>query len=77
MVLDKIALALAIIGGLNWGSIGIFRFDLVSALFGGVNMTASRVVYTIIGLASLWCISLLFREHRAESRNRVRDSDRI
>jgi uncharacterized membrane protein YuzA (DUF378 family) len=66
MILDRIALALAIIGGLNWGSIGIFGFDLVSRLFGGTNVGAlngaSRVVYTIFGIASIWCISLLFRE---------------
>ncbi|MDR0916123.1 MAG: DUF378 domain-containing protein [Oscillospiraceae bacterium] len=68
MFLDRLALALAIIGGLNWGSIGIFRFDLVSALFGGANIAAARVIYTIIGIASIWCISLLFR-HREYDRH--------
>jgi len=62
MVLDRISLVLAILGGLNWGSIGIFRFDLVSYMFGGQLMAASRVIYTLIGLASIWCISMLFRE---------------
>ena len=62
MIMDKIALLLVIIGGLNWGSIGIFRFDLVAFLFGGQATTASRIVYTLVGLAALWCISLLFRE---------------
>ena len=62
MVLDRIALVLAILGGLNWGSIGIFRFDLVSHMFGGQAMPVSRVIYTLVGLASIWCISLLFRE---------------
>ncbi len=61
-MLDKIALVLAIIGGLNWGSIGLFRFDLVAWLFGGQTATISRVVYTLVGLAAVWCISLLFRE---------------
>lgn len=61
MVMDRIALALAIIGGINWGSIGLFRFDLVAWLFGGQTATASRVIYTLVGLAALWCISLLFR----------------
>ena len=62
MVLDRIALVLAILGGLNWGSIGIFRFDLVAYMFGGQAMAISRVIYTLVGLASIWCISLLFRE---------------
>jgi uncharacterized membrane protein YuzA (DUF378 family) len=60
--MDKIALVLVIIGGLNWGSIGIFGFDLVAFSFGGVNSAVSRVVYTLVGLAAVWCISLLFRE---------------
>ena len=62
MVMDRIALLLAIIGGLNWGSVGLFRFDLVAWLFGGQTSTVSRVVYTLVGLASVWCISLLFRQ---------------
>ena len=59
--LDKIALALVIIGGINWGSIGLFRFDIVAWLFGGQTSILSRIVYTLVGLAALWCISLLFR----------------
>ncbi len=62
MILDKIALVLAIIGGLNWGSIGIFGLDVVAFLFGGANSAMSRVVYTLVGLSAVWCISLLFRE---------------
>ena len=62
MIMDRIALALAIIGGLNWGSIGIFGFDIVAFLFGGSGSAMSRVVYTIVGLSAIWCISLLFRE---------------
>ena len=62
MVLDRISLVLAILGGLNWGSIGIFRFDFVAYLFGGQTMPLSRVVYTLIGLGAIWCISLLFRD---------------
>ena len=61
MIMDRIALILAIVGGLNWGSIGLFRFDIVAWLFGGQTATVSRVVYTLVGLAALWCISLLFR----------------
>ena len=61
MILDKIALALAVIGGLNWGSIGLFRFDIVAWIFGGQASLISRIIYTLVGLAALWCISLLFR----------------
>ena len=61
MIMDRIALILAIVGGLNWDSIGLFRFDIVAWLFGGQTATVSRVVYTLVGLAALWCISLLFR----------------
>ncbi len=61
-MLDKIALTLAIIGGLNWGSIGLFRFDIVAWLFGGQTALISRVVYVLVALAAVWCISLLFRE---------------
>ena len=61
MIMDRIDLALAIIGGINWGSIGLFRFDIVAWLFGGQAATVSRVIYTLVGLAALWCISLLFR----------------
>ncbi len=62
MIMDRIAFILAIIGGLNWGCVGLFRFDLVAYLFGGQTATVSRVVYTLVGLAAIWCISLLFRE---------------
>ena len=61
MIMDRIALILAIVGGLNWVSIVLFRFDIVAWLFGGQTATVSRVVYTLVGLAALWCISLLFR----------------
>ena len=66
MFLDKIALILAIIGGLNWGSIGIFRFDIVAALFGGQDSMVSRIIYTLVGLAAIWSISLLFRDTRGK-----------
>lgn len=61
VIMDRIALVLAIIGGLNWGSIGLFRFDIVAWIFGGQTSTVSRVIYTLVGLAALWCVSLLFR----------------
>ncbi len=61
MILDRIALILAIVGGLNWGSIGIFNFDFVQALL-GQNSMLSRIVFTLVGLAAVWSISLLFRQ---------------
>ena len=62
VMLDKISLILVIIGGLNWGSIGIFGFDLVAWIGGGQSSVISRIIYTVVGLAALWCVSLLFRE---------------
>ena len=60
-ILDRIALALTVIGGINWGLVGIFRFDLVAWLFGGQDALISRIIYTVVGIAARWCISLLFR----------------
>ena len=62
MFLDKIALALVIVGALNWGGIGLFGFDTVAFLFGGQLSLLARVIYALVGLAGLWCITLLFRE---------------
>ena len=59
--MDTVALILSIISCINWGLVGIFRFDLVAWLFGGPGALLSRIVYTIVGLAGLWCISFLFR----------------
>lgn len=73
MIIDRIALVLAIIGGLNWGSIGLFRFDLVAYLFGGQTSTVSRIVYILVALAAIWCITLLFRHHSEESGDGVYD----
>ena len=68
MIIDRIALILAIIGGLNWGSVGLFRFDLVAFVCGGQTATLSRVIYTLVGISAIWCISLLFRDmERAEN----------
>ena len=58
---DYAALIIAIIGAVNWGLIGIFRFDLVAWLFGGSDSIISRILYTVIGLAGIWCVSLLFQ----------------
>ena len=60
--MDTLALILSIIGSINWGLVGIFQFDLVAWLFGGQGSVISRIIYTVIGLAGLWCITLLFRK---------------
>ena len=60
--LDRLALILVVIGALNWGSIGIFGFDVVAWIFGGQLAAISRIIYTIVGLAGIWCITMLFRE---------------
>lgn len=62
MIWDKIALVLTIVGALNWGSIGIFGFDIVAFLCGGQMGVISRIIYTLVGLAGIWCITLLFRD---------------
>ena len=62
-MLDIIALILTIIGGINWGLIGIFQFDLVAWIFGGQDAILSRIIYTLVGIAALWCISLFFRDN--------------
>jgi uncharacterized membrane protein YuzA (DUF378 family) len=63
--MDAIALILSIIGSINWGLIGLFQFDLVAWLFGGQDAILSRIVYSLVGLAGLWCITLLYRRVRA------------
>ena len=60
-MLDKIALLLVVIGAVNWGLVGLFDFDLVAFLCGGSLSLASRIVYTVIALAGIWCVTLLFR----------------
>lgn len=64
-MLDKISLTLTIIGAINWGLIGLFQFDLVAWIFGGQGAIISRIIYTIIALAGIWCISLLFQDNSA------------
>ena len=64
--MDNLALALVIVGALNWGSIGIFGFDIVGWLFGGQAAILSRIIFAVVGLAGLWSISILFKEKRFE-----------
>ncbi len=66
-MMDRIALILSIIGGINWGLIGIFQFDLVAWLCGGQDAVLSRIIYTLVAISAIWCISLLFRDREALS----------
>ena len=61
-MLNRIALILLIIGGINWGSVGIFQFDLVAWIGGGQSSILSRIIYTLVGLCAIWCISFLVRD---------------
>ena len=65
-MLDRLALILVIIGAVNWGSIGLFQFDIVAWIFGGQAAIVSRIVYTLVALCGAWCISLLFRRREVE-----------
>lgn len=58
---DKIFLVLLTIGGLNWGLVGLFEFDLVAWLFGGAGSILSRIVYVLVAISAVWCSTLVFR----------------
>ena len=62
-MIDRISLILVIIGALNWGSIGLFKFDIVAWICGGQGSIVARIIYTLVALAGIWCISLFFREN--------------
>lgn len=64
-MMDTVSLLLVIVGAINWLLVGVFQFDLVSWLFGGQGALISRIVYTLVGVAGLWCISLLFRDRKS------------
>ena len=66
-MMDTVSLLLLIIGAVNWLLVGVFQFDLVAYICGGQGAVISRIIYTIVGIAGLWCISLLFRERGHDS----------
>ena len=61
-IINKIALILVIVGALNWGAVGLFSFDAVAWLFGGATTLLARIVYVLVALGGLWCISMLFMD---------------
>ena len=71
MIIDKIALILVIVGALNWGSIGLFSFDLVAWISGGPATLLARIIYIVVALAGIWCISLLFRSNEENAVTRA------
>ncbi|WP_177919195.1 DUF378 domain-containing protein [uncultured Eubacterium sp.] len=62
-MIDRIALILTIIGGINWGLVGIFKFDLVAWICGGQASILARIIYTLVCLAAVWCVSFMFRNN--------------
>ena len=64
VTMDTAALLLTIIGALNWGLVALFRFDLVAWIGGGQGALVSRIIYGLVALAGIWCITLLFRDRR-------------
>ena len=62
-VINKVALILSIIGSLNWGLVGLFSFDLVAWISGGSGSVLARIIYVLVALAGVWCISLLFTDY--------------
>jgi len=75
-IIQRIALVLTIIGAINWGLIGFFRFDLVGAIFGGQSAFLSRVIFGLVGISGLACILLLFAPMRETVQNVNRQSSR-
>ena len=71
MIIDKIALILVIVGALNWGSIGLFSFDLVAWISGGPATLLARIIYIVVALAGIWCVSLLFRSNEENAISRA------
>lgn len=63
-IINRIALILTIIGGINWGSIGLFKFDIVSWICGGQDAVVARIIFSLVGIAAIWCISLLFTTNK-------------
>lgn len=72
--MDRLALILVIVGALNWLLVGLFQYDLVAAIFGGQYSLLSRLIYTLVGVAGIWSVSLLFRDREKAE---VRDKDRV
>ena len=62
-IMDKIALFILLIGGVNWGLVGLFSFDLVAWISGGPATIMARIIYVLVAIAGIWCISMLFHQN--------------
>jgi len=62
-MLDKTALFILLIGGFNWGLVGLFQFDLIAWAFGGAASVISRLLYVLVAASAIWCISLFFKRN--------------
>ncbi len=71
MIINKIALIIAIIGTINWGLVGLFSFDAVAWISGGATTILARIIYVIVALAGIYCISLLFNRDEEHVGNRA------
>ena len=71
MIINKIALIIAIIGTLNWGLVGLFSFDLVAWIAGGSGAIIARIIYVIVAVAGIWCITLLFKDTEEHAHHRT------
>lgn len=71
--MDKFALWVLLIGGLNWGLVGLFQFDIIAWAFGGSASIVSRILYIIVALAAIWCISLFFKKNEIIENERTHD----
>jgi uncharacterized membrane protein YuzA (DUF378 family) len=72
-MLDRIALFILLLGGINWGLVGLFRFDMIAWAFGGSAAIVARIIYTLVAISALWCISLFFRRNELIGHDRDRD----
>ena len=61
-ILQKVCLVFTLIGALNWGLVGLFSFDLVAWISGGAGSVLARIIYVIVALAGVWCVSMLFMD---------------
>jgi len=76
--LPRIATVLLIIGGINWGLIGFFQYDLVAALFGGQGAALSRLIYALVGISALYQLFDFPRRYKSEISDRgVAPTERI
>lgn len=73
--LDYVALTFVILGAINWGLLGFFRFDLVGLFFGGIDSAISRIIYGLIGLSAIYCLTFYAKLDAADRRDYATSAD--